>query len=664
MKRREFLGKLAGGIAGMALGGVHSFAKAGGPYIKKGGKANKVIVLGLDGMDPKLLTRFAREGAMPNFKQLIKKGGFKPLGTSLPPQSPVAWSNFITGMNPGGHGIFDFIHRDPVNFIPYLSTTQIQGSSRELNIGNWVIPMGGGKVELLRKGPAFWKFLEERDIPATIFKIPANFPPVECKSKTISGMGTPDLLGTYGTFSYYTDFPPENADEFSGGNVYPIKLENDQCTAKLIGPANSLRKDRQEAAIAFTVFRDSGNHVAKIVLQGHEIILNQGEWSSWINVDFEMIPYLQNLFGICRFFLKEVHPHIKLYVTPINIDPANPSMTICTPEDYSGKLCEAVGPFYTQGFPEDTKALSNGVFDDEEYLVQANMVLSERIRLFEHEFNNFSDGLFFFYFSSIDQNSHMLLRTMDENHPLHNSGASPQVKGAIKNFYKTMDNVLKQTMRKVDNNTTLIVLSDHGFAPFYKEFHLSTWLVENGYTKLLDPTRQDEGEFFDNVDWSKTKAYAMGINSLYINQRGREFDGAVDPAAMPQLVDEIKSKLEAQVDPDNGQKVVAKAYKPQEAYSGKCVDQAPELIVGYHPGYRISDTATLGKFPKKIIESRKDKWSADHCMDPRAVPGVLLSNKRITKESPALEDLASTILQEFGIEHPTEIEKKKPVFEI
>ncbi len=657
MKRREFIEKCALGTAGVALGGLGSLAKANF-HVRNNKLAKKVIVLGIDGMDPKLTMKFVEEGILPNFKKLIDNGGFKPLATSLPPQSPVAWSNFITGMNPGGHGIFDFIHRDPELFLPYLSTTKVVAPSKSLKLGDWQIPLNSGKIELLRKGRAFWEILEEHDIPAKIFKMPSNYPPVECNSKTISGMGTPDILGTYGTFSYYTDSPPPDAENFGGGKVYLVTVRENKIEADLIGPSNSFRKDGESAKIPFTVYRDAVNPVAKIVVQNKEILMNQGEWSDWLQIKFEMLPHLHSLSGICRFYLQEVHPKFKLYVTPINVDPSDPAIPIST-QNYSKELFDAVGPFYTQGFPEDTKALSNGVFSDEEYLMQAKLVLNERRRIFDHEINCFNDGFFFFYFSSIDQDSHMLLRMMDKNHPLYNAKASPEVKDSIRYLYKQMDEVLAQTMSKVDNQTTLMILSDHGFAPLYREFHLSSWLVENGYTTLLDPSRRGEGEFFDNVDWDHTKAYAMGLNGLYLNLRDREFNGVVDPFEAHDVLNELVGKLENFRDPLNGKNVVKKAYKPQEAYRGNYISEAPDLVIGYQPEYRISDKSTLGEFPDKIIEDRKDKWSADHCMDPSSVPGVLFSNKEIVAKNPAIENLAATILDEFRIEPLPEMTKEQ-----
>ncbi len=639
MKRREFIQKLATGTTGLALAGFTPFANATGPFIHTRGRTDKIIILGIDGMDPGLAMRFMKEGQMPHFQKLMQSGGFRPLGTSLPPQSPVAWSNFITGMNPGGHGIFDFIHRHPAAFVPYLSTTRIEAAKRNISLGQWQIPTSAGKIKLLRHGRAFWEILEEHDIPAVLFKMPSNFPPVEGKSKSISGMGTPDLLGTYGTFSYYTDVPPADADKFGGGKVYPVQVIDNKINTSLVGPVNTFRKDNENAKIPFTVYRDAINPVAKIVIQDKEILLKSGEWSEWLHVKFEMLPYLQSVSGICRFYLKEVFPNFKLYVTPINIDPKEPALPIST-NGYAEELFAEVGPFYTQGFPEDTKALTHGVFSDDEYWVQAKMVLQERRRLFEHEFDKFNDGLFFFYFSSVDQDSHMLLRMIDEKHPLYDPKASPEVKNAIRFLYQQMDDVLARTLEKVDRHTTLIILSDHGFAPLYREFHLSRWLVTNGYTVLLDPSQKDEGEFYNRVDWDKTRAYALGLNGLYLNLRDREFNGIVDPFEAAKLATEIKEKLQLARDPKNGNKIIRQVYKPNEAYAGDYVTEAPDLVIGYEPGYRISDVATLGKFPGQQIEDRKDKWSYDHCMDPSSVPGVLFSNKKIAAENPALEDLA------------------------
>ena len=202
----------------------------------------KLIILGIDGMDPQLLKRFMAEGRMPNFSTLAQKGSFRLLTTSIPPQSPVAWSNLITGMNAGGHGIFDFIHRDPRTLQPYFSTSRVEPPKHGIHLGNWVIPLGGGSAQQLRQGKAFWETLDEYGVPNLIFRIPANFPPVQAKGYTLSGMGTPDLRGSYGTFSFYTDDPMAAAGAVEGGQIIPVQVQESQVAATLAGPDNTFRK--------------------------------------------------------------------------------------------------------------------------------------------------------------------------------------------------------------------------------------------------------------------------------------------------------------------------------------------------------------------------------------------------------------------------------------
>lgn len=608
----------------------------------------KVLVLGFDGMDPKILRRLVDEGKLPNFGRLIETGDFKPLGTSVPPQSPVAWSNFTTGMNPGGHGVFDFIHRDPETMAPYLSTSKTEAPERTVKIGSWVIPLSAGKVSLLRHGKAFWEYLEAEKIPTTVFRVPANFPTVESDMPVyqLSGMGTPDIQGTYGTFSYYTgeQTAREGGDEISGGRIFPVRVVDNKVKAQLLGPKNTLKEENTQTTADFTVFVDPENPVAKIAVQDQQIILKQGEWSEWVTVNFDIIPFFQSVSGIARFYLKEVHPDFKMYVTPINIDPAAPALPISTPEDYSKKLAKAIGPFYTQGIPEDSKALSEGVLDDGEFFQQANIVLGEELKMYEHELNRFKSGLLFFYFGRTDQLAHMFWRTMDPNHPAYDPKS--KFRRVIEQTYIDMDQVLGKALKKVDDNTTLIVLSDHGFAPFYRAFNLNTWLKNEGYASLTDDT---EGDFFQNVDWGRTRAYGAGFNGLYVNLDGREVSGIVQPWEKDELLDEISKKLLAVRDPKTGERVITKIYRADDEYSGSYVKDGPDLIVGYNSGYRASWETVLGKFPKQLLRDNDEKWSGDHLIEAALVPGVLLSNKKIKSENPALYDLAPTILAEFGI---------------
>ncbi len=610
----------------------------------------RLIILGIDGMDPQLLHRFMREGKMPNFAKLEAEGDFRQLTTSIPPQSPVAWSNLITGMNAGGHGIFDFIHRDPKTLGLYFSASRVEGPKHAIHLGSWAIPLGGGSAEQLRKGVAFWQLLDQHGIPNTIFRIPSNFPPVSAKGRTLSGMGTPDLRGTYGTFSFYTDDPAAVAGAVEGGQIIPVQVENLRVMASLIGPDNSFRKRSPAAVEPFSVAIDPLESVAKVTVQGREFVLREGEWSDWIHVEFQLIPFLANVKGMCRFYFKQAHPRFQLYVSPINIDPADPALPISTPSSYSRFLTDEAGEFHTQGIAEDTKALSDGVLDDDEYLRQARTVLAEHRRIFDAEFPKFHQGVFFFYFSSLDLNSHMFWRLMDPKHPEYDATLAAQNGSAIEDFYEQMDQVLGEVLPRLNDHTTLLVLSDHGFAPYYRSFNLNTWLLDNGYVKLKNDANRNSSEPLANVDWTQTRAYGLGLNGLYLNLRGRESNGIVEPGtAADRLMAEIRAKLLAVQDPKSKQPVVTRVDLASEAYAGPYAREGPDLIVGYNRGYRAGWQTILGAFPPEELEDNTNPWSGDHCMDYTLVPGVLLSNRKMAAEAPALTDIAPTILAEFGI---------------
>ncbi len=613
-------------------------------------------------MDPQLLRQFMQEGKMPNFAKLAAQGSFRELATSIPPQSPVAWSNLITGMDAGGHGIFDFIHRDPKTLQLYFSTSRVEGPKHALHIGSWVIPLGAGTAEQLRKGKAFWEILDDHGIPNTIFRIPANFPPVPAKGQTLSGMGTPDLKGTYGTFSFYTDDPTAAAGAVEGGQIIPVQVENSKVTANLVGPDNTFRKNSPPALEPFSVAVDPLESVAKISVQDHEFVLREGEWSDWVPIEFQLIPFFGNVKGMCRFFLKQAHPRFQLYVSPINIDPANPALPISTPTRYSRMLTDEVGEFYTQGIAEDTKALSAAVLDDNEYLQQAKTVLAEHRRIFDAEFPKFHQGVFFFYFSSLDLNSHMMWRLMDPKHPEYDASRAAQNGSAIADFYQQIDQVLGEVLPKLDDETTLLVLSDHGFAPYNRSFNLNTWLLKNGYIRLKDGSEPDSNEPLANVVWSATRAYGLGLNGLYLNLRGRERDGNVQPGAEADaLIHELKTKLLDEKDPQTGLPVITRMDIAAEVYRGPYAHSGPDLLVGYNRGYRAGWKTILGAFPPDVLEDNTNPWSGDHCMDSTLVPGVLLSNRKITLSAPALTDIAPTILSEFGIS-PSSDMMGHPVF--
>ncbi len=395
----------------------------------------RVIVLAFDGLDYDLTRTLIAAGRMPHFAQLARTGGFRPLATTMPPQSPVAWSSFITGLPPVDHGIFDFVHRDPSSMTPYLSTTETEPPSWTLDVGPWRIPLRGGRVKSLVDGTPFWARLDEQGIETTIMRMPANYPPSGQATRELSGMGTPDLLGTYGTFVLFSSAPTVATNSnVEGGRLRRVEVIDETVRAALEGPDNPLRRDARMLTTPVTAYLDREAGAARIVIGEEERVLKAGEWSDWIPVAFRMAP-LQSLHGMCRVFLRQVQPDFELYVSPINLDPMAPALTITSPPGFARDLAEATGRFHTQGMPEDTKGYTSGVLDTDEFLRQASVTAGENRRQFRYLLDRFRDGLFFHYFGHVDQVSHVMWRTMDPSHPAYVASRDDRYRGVIENLY-------------------------------------------------------------------------------------------------------------------------------------------------------------------------------------------------------------------------------------
>ncbi len=620
--------------------------------------ASKVLVIGFDGMDPILLEQYRAEGRMPNFDRFLAAGGqWTEFGTSVPPQSPVAWSNFITGRDSGGHGIFDFIHRDPKTMLPYSSTSEAKSATRFIELGSWKIPRGGGGIRNLRQGTAFWEILSDEGIDATIFKVPSNFPPVECEARCLSGMGTPDLTGNYGISTLITDDPPLERN-LAGGRIESVWLDQGRFDATLVGPANTWREGDPEATVPVHGRVDRAAKTVWLTADKTELVLREGEWSDWVSLDFEMVPLLKSVSGICRFFLIETGPALRLYVTPIQIDPEDPEMPISVPGNYSRKIAERTGPYYTQGLPEDTNALENGFLTDDQYVQQSNLVLEERLRQLDVELDRFAgleEGFLFFYFNTPDQTCHMHWRNMDPESPTF-ATADPNHRDRIPEMYTALDGALGRALDVVGDDVVVMVMSDHGFAPWHRTFHTNTWLLENGYLALQEGRERDDVVMLTGIDWTRTRAYAMGINGLYLNLAGREREGIVQPGAEQEaLLAELQSKLEAERDPLLGQLAIKHAYRADETYHGPLKNSGPDIVLGYARGWRGGNESAMGELSDSVFSDNLLKWSGDHCIAADEVPGILVTNRPILRRDPSLVDMAPTILRLFGINPPEDM---------
>lgn len=656
-----------------------------------------MIVLGMDGLDPVLLRRFMDDGKLPNFSALAQRGTFMPLETAMPPQSPVAWSNFISGARPDTHMIWDFIHRDPapqhttLPILPFQSTGDVQAIElpwyKELIktvpwLGGTQLPVvATSTIESSRRGPAFWEDLVAGGVDTVIWRMPANYPPpakVEGRGefRCLCGMGTPDMRGSYGEFtSFRTDVAADR--DLGGGRIRKLTLVNNRATGRLVGPDNGFKLAAWEAArerakaekrafdedkptidcpIAFVV--DPEERTVKITVSDQDVVLREGDWSDWVTVTLDtQVPWLGGMFNptaLVRFKAIAVGDGtLNVYASPLQIDPSNPANPISTPEAWAGQIAAATGPYYTAGIPEDTKALTQNpqTLNEDQFLEMVENLARERRAQYAHALSEFRRGFLFYYFGHTDQLAHIFWRDIDPGHP----GRVPEQDGkydkVIENTYLEMDEHLGAALAVLDENDAIIVMSDHGFASFRRGFNVNTWLQREGYQQWFGRRASDRNLGLLNIDMRNTQAYAVGINSIYLNLVGREASGIVAPEQYDGLVQEIGEKLLAFRD-DDGAQVVERVYHVREEFPELTTEEqrlAPDLLVGYARNYRGSWATTLGGMRGKIVEDNLERWSGDHCIAHHLVPGTLVTNLRVSVEDPALSDLAPSILALWGV---------------
>jgi predicted AlkP superfamily phosphohydrolase/phosphomutase len=401
----------------------------------------------------------------------------------------------------------------------------------------------------------------------------------------------------------------------------------------------------------FVVYLDAPAGAAKFVMADQEFILKEKEWSDWVHVEFEAIPRVLKVSSAARFYLKQLSPKFELYVTPLQIDPEDPVMPISHPASWSKQLSSELGRFYTHNIPEDTQAFNHGVLTAREFWDQMIFAYEERSRALDYLLTKQDEDFLFVYFGTVDQGSHMLWHFMDREHPGY--VRDDVLKDGIAKLYEMLDGRLGRVRQALDKDTVLIAMSDHGFAPFYWEVNLNTWLLEQGYIALKDPSKQEAGEFFSNVDWSRTRAYAVGLNGLYINLKGREKAGTVASGSeYDALLNDLERALLAMKDTRNSRSPVSLVLRPRRDFHGPEKEKGPDILVGYSRGYRSSSESPLGLFPKAIFTDNRSPWSGDHCIDYRLVPGIFVTNRRITRPSPTLADLTVSLLHEYGIAPP------------
>jgi predicted AlkP superfamily phosphohydrolase/phosphomutase len=599
----------------------------------------KVVVIGLDGLEPKVAEPMLDAGELPHLARLREQGGYTRVGTTYPPQTPVAWSTFATGTNPGGHGIFDFLGRDAKTYLPLLSLSRYE----QKNV--FTLP----KVVNLRRGTAVWDLLSETGVRSTVLRCPCTYPPDDIQGQILAGVGVPDLRGGLGTSTFYSS--AENVKAEESEKVVRVQANgNGPITTHLIGPRNPKTRSDLEFDITLHVEPSARRVVLRSQGQPKELEIREGEWSDWLKVKFK-VGFLQSVSGIVRFYLARLAPEFELYASPTNFDPDAPLFPISSPPEYAGELAAKLGTFYTTGMAEDHDGLNHERFGEDAYLEQCAGVLRERESMMLYELERFREGFFFCLFDTPDRLQHMFWRFREDGHPANNGDVRPEMSRVIEEHYRSCDAIVGRALEYADDQTLFIVLSDHGMSSFQRGLHLNTWLHDNGFLSLQNGVKPGEeaGDFFRGVDWNRTKAYALGLGGIYLNLKGREENGIVEANDADAIKAAIAKGLTGLRDPGRGQLAVRSVVTREQIYTGPYIDEAPDLLVNFSEGYRVSWGTPLGGVPEGLFEDNIKKWGGDHVIDPELAPGVLFMNRPFRGENVRMVDLAPTILAAFGM---------------
>jgi predicted AlkP superfamily phosphohydrolase/phosphomutase len=654
----------------------------------------KLLVLGFDGMDPNLVDRWMKGGQLPNLAKLAKQGGMFPLATTHSPESPTAWASFATGVNPGKHNIYDFLVRDTSTYLPDLG--MVRREPARFLFG--YVPIAKPKVLSIRGGTSFWVTAGRAGVRSSILTVPVTFPPEDVPNgELLSGLPLPDIRGTMGTFYYFaTDLSryEEGNTEF-GGILKRLVMDQDIARTELIGPPNPIVKQQiqairsksprlseedrtkmaalqatEDVRIPITIRWHRTQKTATVEIEGESLLLEPGKMSRWVDLDFR-INFLVRLHGMVQLLLMNADNELQLYISPVNWKPDNPPIPMSSPASFSADLFERLGYYRTLGWAEATWPLNEGRMDEGTFMEDLYRAFDDRAQVILNRIDAKDWDVLVGVIESTDRVQHMMWRLLDEKHPMFDQALASKYGDSILRVYRRADQFIGEVLQHVDPNTPILIVSDHGFHSWRKSVNLNTWLVQQGYMTLQGQEPGEKklddlfggGEFWENVDWSRTRAYAMGLGQIYFNLRGREARGIVSPGAeATQLADELAERLLTMTDPDDGTRIVRAVYKRDAVYSGEYLQNASELQVGMEDGYRVSWQTTLGGSPQGIVYPNMRKWSGDHGgFDYAATPGVLISSRPIPTARPSIMDIAPTVLKYFGVTIPTDIDGK-PLF--
>ena len=581
-------------------------------------------------------------------------------------------------------------------------------------MGSAWVPESIPSIENMRGGEPFWQTLDRAQLRCIALEAPVAFPADHMNhGACLSGLGVPDVQQSWGFFAVWTNDPRTSAESETGGFGYFVNPRDGRFEMVLRGPPNPLAdaQDTREAKTTADSERDTrriaydwspveqrtsetreallrmtdrmtvtlpvvlgGDDTATVTLQdGTQVVLKKDTWSELLPVKFAANPLLKvsALTQMC-LVTKEPLPGgrgvpFEIFVAPTQFDPSDVplALDLSSPHGFAGEIAASIGPYPTLGWQELTGPVKDDWLADTLFLKHTYTAMAHRERKLKDQLAKSDWDCVFAVFTEQDRVQHAMYRHIDPKVPRHDPELVEEFGGEIDKIYREMDRIVGDAIASVKDGrpTQVIVISDHGFAPFRRGVNLTNFLRAKSYQvphkgeaggpsrvgSLFDPSKV----WFKDVDWSKTVAYGMGLGNIYLNKVGREQGGIVRPEQEAQVLDNIKRDLLALRDVD-GSKVVRNVYFGRDLFPGERSAEAPDIVVGFEWGYRVSWQSSLGSMDAEIITDNPFRWSGDHCsVDPPLVQGVWFSSMALPAGTkPTVTDVGPTVLGLFGLKPP------------
>lgn len=626
--------------------------------------AKRVVILGFDGVEPTIVEAMMEQGQLPNLSKLRERGTYSRLGTTTPPQSPVAWSSFATGKHPDGHGIFDFLVRDPSNYRPSVGYGQIFLTA--------LAPDGSVKTPArqvtARIGRTFWDVADEQGVRARVLNVPFVAPPDHLThGKVLCGLGIFDIRGMHG-LSFSIAEEHAQVEKIPGGLRLPLRFQNGVAKVGVPGYAAPRRRSDDAAGrsnkyveLPLVIEADRDKHTATVRLGSKTLSLQVGQWSEWVESSLQVTAKF-TVHAISRFNLIKADSQVELYMTCLQYHPRQPLAEFASPPDYAAELADRYGLYKTVGWAYDTGAVRQETLTEAGFLADIKETMTWRERLTLDELDRNDSDLLISVWTATDRVAHLFWRFRDPQHPLYTEEGARQYGDVVEKTYRRMDEIVGKVAQRISDKDLFMVLSDHGFGTFRTEFNVNAWLVRNGYATVIGQqdaaTAVGNRPYLQDFDWSRTRAYSMGLSAVYLNLIDRERDGIVRPEEAQPLVQEIRRELLEATDPATGETIFAEVYT-SEGFAGAGAARAPDLLLAFKNGYQMSRIAATGAVPEGLFAPCLDKWSGEHAAyDHRQVPGILFANLALSEAPPEIIDLAPTALRFLGKAAPPDFQGK------